>query len=117
MTELEAFIDAVQASTKYGSITPELTRKLGAEELKKHPRLKEAVSDEEQAASGGGCVPERAAELRRMAGTAAAAETPEERRSICRTLMQTHASTRERLGILHEFTAWRQRNRPRAFSD
>lgn len=104
MTELEALIDAVQASTKYGSITPELTRKLGAEELKKHPRLKEAVKATKnrlhQVAGAYLSAPPNYAEwLERLA----AAETPEERRSICRTLMQTHASTRERLGILHEF--------------
>lgn len=104
MTELDDIVDAVRASAKYATITPELTRKLGAEELKKHPRLKEAIKATKNrlhqvAGAYLSAPPDYGAWLERLA----AAQTPEERRSICRTLMQTHASTRERLGILHEF--------------
>ncbi|MFN8447501.1 MAG: hypothetical protein U0521_02600 [Anaerolineae bacterium] len=104
MADLDALVDAVQSSAKYGSITPELIRRLGAEELRKHPRLRDAVKSTKNrlhqvAGAYLSAPPPYDGWLARLA----AAQFGDERREVCRALMQTHASTRERLPILDEF--------------
>ncbi|MCC6802298.1 MAG: 16S rRNA methyltransferase [Anaerolineae bacterium] len=100
---LDVLVDAIRSSARYGSITPELVRKLGAEELGKRPKLRDAVKSTKN-------------RLHQVAGAYLSAPPPYEswlarleaapldaRREGCRALMQTHASTRERLPILDDF--------------
>ncbi|MEP7292465.1 MAG: 16S rRNA methyltransferase [Chloroflexota bacterium] len=101
---LDALVEAVQASAKYAAITPELVRKVGAEELRKHPRLKEAVKATKNrlhqvAGAYLSAPPNYDAWIERLSS----ANDMDERREICRALMQTHASTRERLPIVEQF--------------
>ncbi len=101
---LEALVEAVQGSAKNAAVAPELVRKLGAEELRKHPRLKEAVKATKNrlhqvAGAYLASPPDYSRWLRRLEE----ARTPDERAALCRALMQTHASTRERLPIVDEF--------------
>lgn len=101
---LDALVDAVRSNAKYGSITPELVRKLGAEELRKRPKLKDAVKStrnrlHQVAGAYLSATPPYESWLARLE----AAPSFDERREICRALMQTHASTRERLPILDDF--------------
>lgn len=104
MAELDEVVDVVQASAKYATITPELVRKLGAEELKKHPRLKEAVkATKNRLHQVAGAYLSAPPDYERWLERLEAAQTPDERANVCRALMQTHASTRERLPILDEF--------------
>lgn len=101
---VEAVADAMRESRKYGSIAPDFVRRLGAEELRRTSKLKEAVKATKnrlhQVAGAYLSEPPRydswLAQLESIA-------TPDERRAVCRELMQTHASTRERLSILDEF--------------
>ena len=104
MADLEAVVEAVLESAKYRTIAPEFVRKIGAEELRKHPKLKEAVKATKNrlhqvAGAYLSAPPDYDAWLERLA----AANDADERREVCRALMQTHASTRERLPILDEF--------------
>lgn len=101
---LDALVAAVQSSAKYATIAQDFVRKIGGEELRKYPRLKEAVKATKNrlhqvAGAYLASPPNYAVWLERLA----AAPTLDERRDVCRTLMQTHASTRERLPILDEF--------------
>ncbi len=104
MADLDALVDAVQSSAKYGSITPELIRRLGAEELRKHPRLRDAVkSTKNRLHQVAGAYLSAPPPYDDWLDRLAAAQSADERREVCRALMQTHASTRERLPILDEF--------------
>lgn len=101
---LDTLVEAVQSSSKYATIAPEFVRKIAAEELRKYPRQKEAIKATKNrlhqvAGAYLASPPNYEAWLERLA----AAPTPDERRAICRVLMNTHASTRERLPILDDF--------------
>ncbi len=106
MADLDALVDAVRASAKYRSVAPEFVRRLGVEELGKRPKLKEAVKATKNrlhqvAGAYLSAPPDYDSWLARLA----AAQNLDDRREVCRALMQTHASTRERLPILDEFYA------------
>lgn len=101
---LNSLVEAVQSSSKYATIAPEFVRKIAAEELRKYPRQKEAVKAAKNrlhqvAGAYLASPPNYEAWLERLA----AAPTMDERRAVCRVLMNTHASTRERLPILDDF--------------
>jgi 16S rRNA (guanine(1405)-N(7))-methyltransferase len=103
--DLDRLIQAVRASTKYQTVVEPLIRRVGADELTKRPRLKEAIKATKNklhqigAAYLGGKMPydDWLAHLRTVA------DDPDAWRQACRTIMAAHASTRERLPILHEF--------------
>ncbi len=105
MADLDAVVAAVLSSSKYRTVAPEFVSAGRGGGTRQAPEAERRdQGDQEPAASGGGRVPERAAGLRRVAGSAAAAASDaDERREVCRALMQTHASSRERLPILDEF--------------
>ena len=104
MADLDFIVAAVLESAKYRTIAPEFVRKIAAEELRKFPKAKEAIKATKNklhqvAGAYLSAPPNYNSWLERLA----AAESLDERREICRALMQTHASTRERLPILDEF--------------
>ncbi len=101
MPDVESLAAAVLATRKYGAIAPEFVRRVAADELRRHPKnaLKATKNRLHQVAGAYLSVPpdyDSWLERLRMAA-------PDERGEICRALMQTHASTRERLPILDEF--------------
>jgi 16S rRNA (guanine(1405)-N(7))-methyltransferase len=104
MADLDGVIEAVLESAKYRSIAPEFVRKIAAEELRKFPKPKEAVKATKNklhqiAGAYLTAPPNYASWLERLS----AASEGDKRREVCRALMQTHASTRERLTILDDF--------------
>ena len=98
---VESLVAAVLATRKYGAIAPEFVRKILADELRRHPKdaLKATKNRLHQVAGAYlSAPPDYDSWLERLR-TASPAERP----TVCRALMQTHASTRERLPVLDEF--------------
>jgi len=103
---VDSVVEAVRGSAKYRNVMRELVRRIAAEEVGKHRRVKEAVKSTKNklhqvaAAYLTGSVDyeQMLDEIRRAAATG-----PEALRVACATLMGNHASTRERLGILDSF--------------
>lgn len=106
---LDELLAQVQASAKYRAVEPELIRAIGADELRKRKRLKEAVKATKnklhqvggayQVAEGEGYHSRWIGQLQQ------AANDPEALRAVCAEIMQLHASTRERLPIIQSFYA------------
>ena len=104
MADLDAVVAAVLSSSKYRTVAPEFVQRIAAEELSKHPKQKDAIKAAKNrlhqvAGAYLNALPDYAAWLDRLR----AASDAEARREVCRSLMQTHASSRERLPILDEF--------------
>ena len=105
---LARLIAEVQASAKYRQVTPELIRRLGAQELARRHSFKEAVKATKNKLHQVGAVyfPAQARYHRWLAQlTAAGAASPEALRAVCREIMAGHASTRERLPLLDQLYA------------
>lgn len=104
--DLAQLIEDVRSSAKYRQVVPALVARIGAEELAKRPRYKDALKATKN-------------KLHQVAGAYQAGamlystwleslrEAPdlEARKSVCRDAMAAHASTRERLPILETFYA------------
>ena len=103
--ELDKLVDAILISAKYRHISPDLVRRVGAVELAKGRKLKEAVkATKNKLHQVGGAYQAGAIDFdRALVEMAAVADDPDGLRQLCRELMQRHASTRERLPILDEF--------------
>ncbi len=100
MADLDALVAAVLESRKYRAVAPEFVRKLAAEEAGKTRSFKEAVKATKNwlhqvAGAYLSAPPDYDSWLDRLAS----GDAPE----VCRALMQTHASTRERLPIIDRF--------------
>ncbi|MCS7057175.1 MAG: hypothetical protein NZM18_13485 [Thermoflexales bacterium] len=104
---LSELVAQVRSSRKYGAISEQLVRRIGAAELNKRATLKDAVKATKNA-------------LHQVAGLYFASERPAyevwlrqivragddaTRRAVLRSIMTHHASTRERLPILDAFYA------------
>lgn len=113
---LESLTEQVLQGAKYREIAPELVRRIGAQELAKRRSLKEAVKATKNKLHqiGGAYQPGRInyeeglALLQETApepveGSGQAASSSPHFRAICHSIMQAHASTRERLLILDHF--------------
>ncbi|QBD79564.1 16S rRNA methyltransferase [Ktedonosporobacter rubrisoli] len=108
-TELDRLVQDVQASVKYRDVCADLIRRIGAQELYKRRKFKEAVKSTRnklhQVAGAylvtGGHEPYTGW----LSALAQAAETGkvEELRQACQQIMSNHTSTRERLPILDTF--------------
>lgn len=109
---------AVFNSQKYRHISPELVRRIGSEELAKRPRLKEATkATKNRLHQIGGAyldsqpkygrlfsqLQESATKTRFLTPLDTNLTTETEFLTTCRTIMQQHSSTRERLPILDDF--------------
>ncbi len=104
MADLDAVVAAVLGSSKYRTVAPEFVRRVAAEELSKHPKPKEAIKAAKNrlhqvAGAYLNALPDYAAWLDRLRS----ASDADARREVCRSMMQSHASSRERLPILDEF--------------
>lgn len=108
---LDELIAAVRASAKYRAVDPELIRAIGADELAKRKRLKEAIKATKNKLHqvGGAYQPpdgpgysQRSLDALQQA---VAAGDQQQLRATCAEIMALHASTRERLPIIEQFYA------------
>lgn len=105
--QLALLVEAVRKSTKYRSVSADFIGALGARELIKRPRLKEAVKATKNKLHqvGGAFIDHRPDfgrwldQLKQAASTA----DPQEMRAVCAEIMSHHASTRERLPVIERF--------------
>ena len=104
---LQTLVTAVIAAAKYRSISPDLVRRIGARELAVRPNFKAAVKATRNKLHqvGGAYWASRPDYAGMLAQLRAAVGDPDQFRSVSRTLMSRHVSTRERLPILAEFYA------------
>lgn len=106
---LDELIAIVRASSKYRAVDPALIRAIGADELGKRKRLKEAVKATKNKLHqvGGAYQPLEGAGYRHRwlaaLQQAATSADPLELRAVCAKIMEAHASTRERIPILGQF--------------
>ncbi len=101
MSHLDELVDAILSRPKYRAISPDLVRRIGERELAVRRNMKEAVkATKNKLHQVGGAYFE--AKVDYEAGLQMLHETTD-LPATCRTLMQHHASTRERLPILEEF--------------
>ena len=98
---LDTLVQTVIATAKYHAISPDLVRRIGERELAVRRNMKEAVkATRNKLHQVGGAYFE--AKVDYEAGLQMLHETTD-LPAACRTLMQHHASTRERLPILDDF--------------
>jgi 16S rRNA (guanine(1405)-N(7))-methyltransferase len=106
---VDELVGRVCASTKYASIHRGLVARLAAEELAAGRSMKEAVKSTRRRLHQVSAVyVEAAPHYDRWLGLlreAHTSENPEQVRQVCRTIMATHQSSRERLPILEAFYA------------
>lgn len=104
---LERLLTDVLASAKYRDISPDLVKRIGAQELSIRRNLKEAIKATRSKLHqiGGAYIVRRedysmwSEELRQ----ATQLGSLDEIRGVCRSIMKYHASTRERLPLLDQF--------------
>jgi len=105
-SDLDALVAAVRASRKNAAVSLDLIARIGSRELQVRRNLKGAIKATKRklhqvaGAYWVGFDPKGAA-----AQIEAASHSPDALRTVCRDLMSTHASTRERLSILDVFFA------------
>lgn len=100
--QIDQLVAAVRQSAKYNRVCADVIRRIGAAELDKRPKLKDAVKATKN-------------KLHQVGGAYLNDKLPYDRwidrlsagldREFLREIMQSHASTRERLPILDEFYA------------
>jgi 16S rRNA (guanine(1405)-N(7))-methyltransferase len=102
---LNSLVKQVLQGAKYREIAPALVRRIGAQELEKRRSLKEAVKATKNKLHqiGGAYQPGQIDYENGLALLRETAVSLPDFRTACHTLMQAHASTRERLPILDEF--------------
>ena len=100
---LEQLVSAVQANSRYRTISPALVNRIGAAELAKQRGFKEAVkATRNKLHQVGGAYMENIIDYARWSGILTGlphGDTPA-LRTFCRQMMALHASTRERLPAL-----------------
>lgn len=102
---LDELVTAVTRSAKYAQISPQLVREIGALELAKRPKLKDAVKATKTKLHqvGGAYLDGPQTHDRWLAQLRATAGSPTDLRATCIDIMRHHASTRERIPILDTF--------------
>jgi 16S rRNA (guanine(1405)-N(7))-methyltransferase len=108
MSDLDELVTAVLATAKYHSLSPDLVRRVGAAELGKRPRLKEAIkATKNKLHQIGGAY--FTASIDYEAALARIEEAKrrgaEAQREALVEVMRLHTSTRERLPVLDTFYA------------
>src|SRR5260221_2680180 len=105
--QLDQLIEAIQASSKYKSVSSDLVRYIGTQELVKGHNLKEAIkATKNKLHQVGGAYQDSAPRYRAWLDKlkqASQAENRKELLAVCKSIMQYHSSTRERLSILEQF--------------
>lgn len=108
-SQLDRLINDVSASPKYSDISPDLIRRIGAQELAKRRSFKEALKSTRNKLHqiGGAYFAGRQDYSRWLDELRSAAQTGDRAimQRVCKTIMSHHASTRERLPILDQFYA------------
>jgi 16S rRNA (guanine(1405)-N(7))-methyltransferase len=105
--DLDELVAAVRAGTHYRHIHPELIRQVGAQELSKGRKFKEAVkATRNKLHQVGGAYQEKGIDYGRA--LLELEQLPPDLydpavQAFCRRMMEQHASTRERLPILDDF--------------
>lgn len=103
---LAQVVAAVHQSAKYRRVCKDVIRRVGAVELSKRGKLKDAIkATKNKLHQIGGAYLHDKPRYDRWQTELAQARVGEERQAVCRAIMQHHASTRERLLILDEFYA------------
>ncbi|MCB9009300.1 MAG: 16S rRNA methyltransferase [Ardenticatenaceae bacterium] len=102
---LDQLTEQVQQGAKYREIAPELVRRIGAQELAKRRSLKEAVKATKNKLHqvGGAYQQTRLNYEKSLVLLRETAVSSPQFRATCHQLMESHASTRERLPILDDF--------------
>ncbi|SRR5579883_692609 len=103
---LDALVQAVLASPRYRSISPDLVRALGARELAKRRNMQEAIkATKARLHQIGGAYIASGQYARWLDDLTRAYQTDglPALQGVCRQVMSYHASTRERLPILEQF--------------
>ncbi len=102
---LETLTQQVLQGAKYREIAPELVRRIGAQELAKRRSLKEAVKATKNKLHqiGAAYQPGRINYEEGLALLRETAVSTPQFRAICHSIMQAHASTRERLLFIDKF--------------
>lgn len=107
MSTIDQLTSRVLQSSKYRHVSPDLIRAIGMAELEKRPSLKAALKATKNKLHqvGGAYLDARPdyAKATALLQTAVGDETA--LRAACRSVMQWHTSTRERLPILDDFFA------------
>jgi 16S rRNA (guanine(1405)-N(7))-methyltransferase len=103
--QLEKLITAVQKSSKYQHLTPELVRQVGERELTIRRSFKAALkATKNKLHQVGGAYLDRKIDYEKARlQLEIAAHQPDQLRAACLDVMSLHASTRERLPILDTF--------------
>lgn len=105
MNKVEALVQAVLDSPKYRSIDPSLVAKIGESELAKGRKFKEAVKATKNKLHqvGGAYLTDIPRYSSWLIALTKAEQDSQALKPICREVMTSHVSTRERLSILNEF--------------
>lgn len=105
--QLDALVTAVTRSPKYAQISPQLVREIGAVELTKRPKLKDAIKATKNKLHqvGGAYLTGSLRYSRWLDQLRTTADSPTNLRATCIDIMRHHASTRERIPILDTFFA------------
>ncbi len=102
--QLEQLVEAVQTSSKYRTVSVDVIRRIGAVELGKRPRLKEAVkATKNKLHQTGGAYQDANMRYDAWLNQLKQAGSQEDFTDSCKHIMGFHTSTRERLPILGEF--------------
>ncbi len=105
--QLDQLVDAVLASRKYKSISQDLIKNLGSQELAKHHTLKEAIKATKNKLHqiGGAYLEGEVPYSSWLAELKHASQQKDKTQLLhaCMSIMPHHASTRERLPILEQF--------------
>src|SRR5260221_10391054 len=107
--QLDRLIEAIQASPKYKSVSSDLVRYIGTQELAKghNHNLKGAIkATKNKLHQVGGAYQDSAPRYRAWLDKLKQASQPENRKellAVCKWIMQYHSSTRERLPMLEQF--------------
>ncbi|MBW8012754.1 MAG: 16S rRNA methyltransferase [Chloroflexi bacterium] len=105
--QLSQLVEIILASQKYRHISADLVKRIGAAELEKGRKPKEAVKAAKKKLHqiAGAYLAEKPvypAWLQTLKASIQS-ENPQDLKNACREILQQHASTRERLPILHDF--------------
>ncbi|MGD2028206.1 MAG: hypothetical protein PVI99_10350 [Anaerolineales bacterium] len=102
--QVQRLVAAVRTSAKYAAIDPGLVARIGAAELKKGRRFKEAVkATKNKLHQVGGAYLAASPKYAAWVDELLSARGEEEIKAVCLKIMSKHISTRERLPFLEEF--------------
>jgi 16S rRNA (guanine(1405)-N(7))-methyltransferase len=106
-SNVEELVQAVLGSPKYRSVDPALVARIGESELSKGRKLKEAVKATKKKLHqiGGAYLTDVPRYSKWLVSLTKAEHDPKALKPICREVMASHVSTRERLPILTKFYA------------